>query len=219
MCSTCKSSHQLDHVPDVNCAPLSEARDMGRGPTKSMCTWEKRCCGISIFSTCVAGWLVTFPFWQAVNSLHHSLMSAAKPGQTKRLLTNLVVARVGEMVHMLEDRPVVTAWYQWPDAACWEITPHLSCLYGDMLQLKWRGWQHSLSFWARDLVGCHFVCPRHIVNFWGILRHVGQMALLTSWPRVRHPVQSVGQRFVVGENDEAVPLQQEPEVSYGRRTG
>ena len=166
MCSTCKSSHQLDHVPDVNCAPLSEVthfgtpklatqqlmkasstvsdempargtasnplvlqsmavsryqwptRDMVRGPTKSMCTWEKRCCGISIFSTCVAGWLVTFPFWQAVNSLHHSLMSAAKPGQTKRLLTNLVVARVGEMVHMLEDRPVVTAWYQWPDAAC-----------------------------------------------------------------------------------------------------
>ena len=41
-----------------------------------------------------------------------------------------------EMVHVLEDRTAVAAWYQRPDAACGEITPHLCCLYGDLLQLK-----------------------------------------------------------------------------------
>ena len=70
------------------------AHGVGRGPTRSTCTWEKRCCRISIFSTSVASWLVTFALWQAVHSLHHSLMSEAKPGQRKWLLTNLVVASV-----------------------------------------------------------------------------------------------------------------------------
>ena len=42
----------------------------------------------------LAGWLVTFALWHAVHSLHHSFMYAAKPGQTKRLLTDLVVTRV-----------------------------------------------------------------------------------------------------------------------------
>ena len=85
-----------------------------------MCMWEKRCCGISIFSTCMAGWLVTFALWQAVHSLHHSLMSAANPGQTKWLLTNLVVARV-------------PAWERW----CTCLKTALRWLPGISGILKW----------------------------------------------------------------------------------
>ena len=77
--SSGKASSQCEEQSSTSRRWLKPSFDLGRGPTRSRCMWEKLLAGMGICWTTVWGWRVTLAHWQNWQSLDQGVMSVDRP--------------------------------------------------------------------------------------------------------------------------------------------